>query len=576
MRVTAWLGLGAVTLGMGAVLTTGIAHADATETDGASVGHKGDGASVAHKGDGTSAAQKGGRPQASSARVARAVPGGQARARGAVELTEMSADDSAATAANVSPRAGKGSPAPFAPQSAAPAPTFVQGANAEAVRVLPIAQPTATPARSTAQTVMPPTGAVPSSAAVGTSTSDACLACWGVGASSITQGITTAINHLFNSGYSALDGLPLPTVSALLEGALTLIRKTLFFVSTGISASQTSSELTIGVNSGSVAYFRQDGTNIQVADNPLFWGAQNFVASSVVGVSVGNPGNAGCAGFIFTTGAVDAGLETSGIDSINFGDGAVFGRAVEIAGAAGPITLTNAVRSAQGVSIDGPVILATDVEIDGGQDSVASNVKFTGTVDAKLYGAQSLLVTALGDTEFQGAVGVNAALKSLTTRAIAPLNIVQSDDTKSIPLHYMPNYNDEGKIQIKYGIEVAIGDNAPRYYVFDTGGQGFFAGYNAQYWQGVTLGSNESQVTYTSGNYYDALATTTSITIGSGDQSVTTQPIQIGAIVSGGNSKKDTTFDFSDPYATPVDDRFVGDFGASWGVQPVVKQSHCL
>jgi hypothetical protein len=573
LRVTAWLGLGAATLGVGAMLTgSGLAHADAGQTDGSSA------ASPAHKSD---------RPQASSARTARSAA--QAR-RG--EQPDASQPEAASTEAGIAgsapvpPSATTGNvsdtnddlPSTIKRDAKASSDQNVSRPSAAASRlpkVVVSSEVTNAPALAAPAATMHAT-TKPAATTAAATTSDACFACWGVGAASITQGITTAINHLFNTAYGALDGFPLPSVSALLEGALTLIRRTLFFVPTGVSASQTSSELTVGVNSGSVAYFRQDGANIQVADNPLFWGAQDFVASSVAGVNVGNPGNAGCAGFIFTAGAVDAGLETSGIDSINFGDGAAFGKAVEINGAAGPITLTNAVRSAQGVSIEGPVILATDVEIDGGQNSIASNVKFTGTVDAKHYGAQSLLVTALGDTEFLGAVGVNAALKSLTTRAIAPLNIVQSDDTKSIPLHYMPNYNDEGKIQVKYGIEVAIGNNAPRYYVFDTGGQGFFAGYNAQYWQGVSLGSNESQVTYTSGNYYDALATTTSVTIGSGDQSVTTQPIQIGAIVSGGNSKKGTTFDFSNPYSTPVDDRFVGDFGASWGVQPVDNQTQGL
>ncbi|MCW1960285.1 MAG: right-handed parallel beta-helix repeat-containing protein, partial [Mycobacterium sp.] len=146
--------------------------------------------------------------------------------------------------------------------------------------------------------------------------------------------------------------------------------------------------------------------------------------------------------------------------------------------------------------------------------------------------------------------------------------------TTTIPLYYMPEYYSPGggaQVQVKYGIDVAIGDNDPRTFVFDTGGNGFFAGYDPTYWEGVAPGTDPIKMVYTSGNYYDAVITEAPVTIGpSGGPTVTTgQPVQIGAILSGG--KGNQVFDFTNPYAPPVDGRFAGDFGAAFGLQPSVS-----
>lgn len=549
MRVTSWLGIGAMTLGVGAVFAGGVAHADSGDNDGPSTGMS---------------ASKGG-AQGHSKRTA---AGGPTRLAPTAPKPGAVSNAGARTVKDQEPSLATGSEIPVAAPSAAASVTRVFGT--PPIDLAP--HPAAVVPSSSGPVTSVGASSVGSSSAGTTSSTGSCAQCWGVGAPTIAQGLTTAVNHLFNSAFSILGESPTNAISAFLEGALVLVRRTLFFIPTGVTASQVGTELTIGVNTGSVAYFRQSGSDIQLADNPLFWGATNFAATSVSDVSVGNSGNAGCAGFIFTEGTLTGNLTTAGIDSINFGETAAATGTVQAAVTSGPLSLKNAIRGYGGVTIDAAVTLASDVEVDAAN----ANVLFSGTVDAERAGKQSLLVTALGTTTFAGAVGSQAALSSLTTQGIAPLNIVQSNDTTSVPLYYMPNYDTKGKVQVKYGIEVAIGDNAPRYYVFDTGGQGFFAGYNPQYWQGVTLGTNTTSNTYTSGNFFDGVATTTSVTIGSGTQSVTTQPIQIAAITSGGNSKKGTTFDFTNPDATPVDDRFVGDFGASWGVQPVDNQQQGL
>ncbi|AQT80206.1 hypothetical protein B1R94_14450 [Mycolicibacterium litorale] len=100
-----------------------------------------------------------------------------------------------------------------------------------------------------------------------------CGSCWGLTAPTIEQGITTAINHLFNSAFNWLSGFPANPISDFVEGALVLIRRTLFSaVPTGVSATQTGTSLTIAVNTGSVAYFRNTGTTLEVAGDPSFSG----------------------------------------------------------------------------------------------------------------------------------------------------------------------------------------------------------------------------------------------------------------------------------------------------------------
>ena len=408
-------------------------------------------------------------------------------------------------------------------------------------------------------------------AATAAVTSRACGACWGVGASSPGDALTVVINHLFNAAFNGLSGLPASQISDFIEGALVLIRRTVFAgVSTGVVATQAGTELMISVNSGSVAYFRTNGTTTEVSGNPLFSGAQQFVAASVSDVDV--TGNAGCAGFVVTDGILDANLDTSQIDSIGFEDGAAFGRSVTSTLSSGTLWLSDAVRGLQGVTFDATIRLGRDTEIDAGM----GNATFDGTVDARFWGRQSLTVTALGTTTFEQAVGGRVPLGSLITRGIAPLRIEQSADSKTIPLHYMPEYSTDGNMQVKYGIDVAIGDNPSQLYEFDTGGPGFFAGYSPDYWQGVTLGTDQIDVVYTSGNYYNAVATTTSITIGQGSDTVTTQPIQLGAILQGGNQNTGATFDFTDPFAPPVDGRFFGDFGASFGLARVPGTNDAL
>lgn len=259
-------------------------------------------------------------------------------------------------------------------------------------------------------------------------------------------------------------------------------------------------------------------------------------------------------------------LTTSQIDSIRFGSGAAFTKTVTASVSGGPLTLRDAVRGLTGVELNAPVVLANDVEIDAG----AEDATFADTVDGAAKGTQSLTVTALGTTTFDGVVGGQTPLASLLTRAVTPLDIRQSVNTTTIPLHYMPEYSTSGQLQVKYGIDVAVGANPSRTFVFDTGGNGFFAGYNPDYFTGVTLTEEQVDIVYTSGNYYDAVVANAVVTIGpeGGPRVSTVRPVQIGAILQGGNQSNGEVFDFTNPFAPPVDGRFSGDFGAAFGVQP--------
>lgn len=388
----------------------------------------------------------------------------------------------------------------------------------------------------------------------------------GAQAPSVSQAVVTAVNHVFNSAFSWLSQFPGNPISDLVSGALVLIRRTLFLVPEGVTASQTGTSLTVSVNTGSVAYFRQDGSSVQVSGDPWFWGSEQFDAATVSSVAVGNPGNAGCAGFVFTSGEVSGDLQTTQIDSLRFGAGALFTGRVSASLTTGSLMLRDAVRGLSGVRFDAPVILAGDVDVDAG----SGDATFAGTVDATGAGRQSLTVTALGATNFDAAVGGRTPLAGLLTQGIAPLNIQQSDSTTSIPLYYMPQYSPSGQLQVKYGIDVAIGANKPRTFVFDTGGNGFFAGYNPDYWNGVQLSADQIDITYTSGNFYNAVVADAVVTIGpeGGPRVSTVRPIEIGAILAGGNERTGQVFDFTDPFAPPVDGRFSGDFGAAFGLQP--------
>ncbi len=396
----------------------------------------------------------------------------------------------------------------------------------------------------------------------------ACSACWGAEAPTFGQTLSTVVNHLFNSTFDLLSTLPGGPISDLMTGALVLVRRSMFFVPEGVTASQTTSGLSIAVNTGSTAYFRQDGTSLQVSGDPRFWGAETFAVTTGETVSVSNPGNAGCAGFVFTSGTAPVNLQTSQIDSIRFEGDSAFTGTVEATAIARPLTLRDAVRGLAGVSIDAAVILGNDVEVDAGNGDAI----FDGTVDATKKGKQSLTVTALGSTVFTAPVGGLTPLAGLLTQGIAPLNIAQSSDTKTIPLHFLPELSvsppKDSSFGVKYGIDVAIGDNPSQVYEFDTGGTGFFAGYNQPFWINVPLSTTPASEVYNSGNYFDGVVSNTKVTLGQGDQTVSTaQPIAIGTVLAGGNSKTGETFDFTNPLAPPVEGRFFGDFGASFGVK---------
>lgn len=391
-----------------------------------------------------------------------------------------------------------------------------------------------------------------------------CPACWGGAAATPGQAINTVINHIFNTGFDWLSTLPGGPATDVLSGALVLIRRSLFLSPLGVTAAQTGTELTVTVNTGSVAYVRQNGSYVEVSGLPSFFGAQQFTASTVSNVAVGNSGNAGCAGFVLTAGTVDAALQTTQIDQLRFEAGTSFTDQVTATVTGGTLSLQDAVRGSAGVALNATVVLDSDVEIDGG----TGDVTFSSTVDAAKTGKQSLTVTALGTTTFTGVVGGQAALASLLTRGVVPLDIVQSADSKTIPLHFLPDVGKKGKVEAKYGIDVAIGSNASQMYEFDTGGDSFFAGYNPTFWKDVPLSTHAVTVSYTSGNTFNAVTADATVTIGQGAQTVSTaQPIQIGAILTGSNTRKGKdTFVFTNPDAPPVEGNFFGDFGASFEV----------
>ncbi|APE16298.1 hypothetical protein BOH72_14805 [Mycobacterium sp. WY10] len=372
----------------------------------------------------------------------------------------------------------------------------------------------------------------------------------------------TVVNHVFNSAFDVVGGLPGGPLSDLVGGALVLVRRSLFFVPEGVGVAQTNSSLVVSVNSGSVAYIRQVGSSVQIAGDPSFFRAYTVSDAAPVSVSVGGAGNAGCAGVVVTSGTVNGSLSTSGIDALRFADGAAFAGEVDASLSAGTLHVRDAVRGLGGVRLGAAVVLDSDVQVDAGDQDAT----FAGTVDAARAGRQSLTVTALNTTTFEAAVGGHAALASLLTQGIAPLSITQSTDTKTIPLHYLPTYNANGQPQVKYGIDVAIGNNASQIYEFDTGGTAFFAGYNPAFWQNVPLSTTGLSIDYSSGNFFNSVVSTTPITLGTGSQTVSTQPIQIGAILSGGNSKTGAVFDFTNPLVPAVENNFYGDFGASFAV----------
>lgn len=390
-----------------------------------------------------------------------------------------------------------------------------------------------------------------------------CARCWGIGAPTISQAVATAVNHVFNGAFSWLSSLPANPLSGVLEGALLLIRRTVFgLVPTGVSATQIGTTVRIAVNTGSVAYFRSDGTTIDVAGDPGFTGGQQFTATSISRVVT--DGTGGCAGFVFTSGTAQSDLIADGIDSLRFSPTAGFTGTVDATLPAGVITIGTAIRGLSGVRFDAAVRLAAATEVDAG----TGNASFTGTVDgAGWFGGQSLTVTAEGATTFAADVGGQLPLGALITRAISPLIVEQSADSRTVPLHFMPFTTANGT-EVKYGIDVAIGDNPSRRYEFDTGGNGFFSYYTPGYWDGVPLGTEPVDITYTSGAFLSGYATPTTVTIGTGDRTVSTaEPVLVSAVTSASNFFTPGSAQPTNPYAN--NGPFAGDFGAAFGVQQV-------
>jgi len=117
-------------------------------------------------------------------------------------------------------------------------------------------------------------------------------------------------------------------------------------------------------------------------------------------------------------------------------------------------------------------------------------------------------------------------------------------------------------------------------YEFDTGGTGFMAGYDPVVWPGIDPSGPPVDANYTSGNFYDAVAVDAVVTLGRGAAAVSTAvPVQVGAILSGGNVNTGASFDFLGT-TPPVEGSFFGDFGASFGInrgsQPGVVVTNVL
>lgn len=357
-----------------------------------------------------------------------------------------------------------------------------------------------------------------------------------------------------------------------------LERRTLLSVNPAVVGS----ELVITIDGDlrlATAYLRQVDGYLQVASNPRFRDAFSVADTTISTVTV--TGAAGAQSLEVTTGDIGATLSVGGVERVTFGANASFGgdvgislpdarlavRNIATTGGriecdAGRVELAGGFRSTTGVQITGSAVLLQDVSVTGGSGAVT----FSGTVDGLRPGRQSLSVTSPATTTFTAPVGGRVPLRSLTTRAIEPLAVPQSAASRSIPLHYLPYTTPGGVVEDKYGIDVSIGGGPARMYEFDTGGTGFLAGYDPAFWRGIDPSGPSVQANYTSGNYYDAVAVDAVISLGRGPGAVSTAvPVQVGAILAGGNEKTGATFDFlgSTP---PVEGSFYGDFGASFGI----------
>jgi len=342
------------------------------------------------------------------------------------------------------------------------------------------------------------------------------------------------------------------------------------------------SDLQISVDASGgldTAYLRQTADLIEVASNPRFAGGFAVAAASISGIVV--TGSGGGQALVITAGNIAASLAVASVERVTFGGGATVGGdvalrapgatlavtdAATIGGTlqieAGRIELAGRLAARHDVRIGGPAVLVADVAVASGLASVV----FAGPVDGLRAGRQSLAVTAPATASFAAPVGARVPLSSLSTRAVPPLAVPQSSASRSLPLHYLPYTTPSGLVEDKYGIEVAIGAGPVRMYEFDTGGTGFLAGYDPAVWPGIDPRGPPVGARYTSGNFFDAVALNAVVTLGRGSTAVSTAgPVQIGAILAGGNDKTGASFDFLGSTA-PVEGAFYGDFGASFGI----------
>lgn len=349
-----------------------------------------------------------------------------------------------------------------------------------------------------------------------------------------------------------------------------------------VSPTVVGSSLIIAIDSADrldTAFVREAAGLLEVASNARFVGAFTVAAAGISAVTV--TGGGGTQSLVVASGAIDATLAVDDVERVEFKASSSFTGVVGVRSRDTTLSLVNIAttgghleveatrvelagtfRAAGGVHVAGPVVLVSDVSVVGG----AGGVRFADTVDGRRPGRQSLSVTSAATTTFAAPVGGRVALRSLATRAIEPLFVPQSAASRSIPLHYLPYTTSGGNVEDKYGIEVAIGGGPARMYEFDTGGTGFMAGYDPAVWPGVDPSGPPVGANYTSGNFYDAVAVEAVVTLGTGSAAVSTAvPVQIGAILAGGNVNTGAVFDFLGP-APPVEGGFYGDFGASFGI----------
>ena len=198
----------------------------------------------------------------------------------------------------------------------------------------------------------------------------------------------------------------------------------------------------------------------------------------------------------------------------------------------------------------------------------ATVIARVGVVVMLVAGCSSPGPHLVGGSAVAGPAESSAAPTSAATSSSVPVQIDPAV-SRTIPLHYRQLSVGAGRVVPKHGINVAIGNNPPQMYSFDTGGLGFFPGYSPNFWHGVTLGTQPVEVRYGSGDDFNAVATTTPITSGDGPDSVTTGPIQIGAIQHATDPRTGKPYDFTNPNAGPFSAGFFGNFGANFNILPV-------